>query len=189
MDIEIVSPLDFGEVTEVCRVSNRLIAECEGCGRVMRGNVHLCDIARAGFLCGDCCPACSGRVVLTGAELKAIKANRRRCHKEDLEMERNLSVPVPVPAPVVVPKPKPTPKPKPKPGSAKQYWLQKQSRLIVRVDPSKAPRGGDGAKAFKMIQDGMPYLDAQKVVAQRFPNSTILLANLRARKAVRWCEI
>lgn len=184
MDIETISPLDFSEVTEVCRVSNRLIAECEGCGRVMRGGVHLCNIARAGFLCCDCCPACSGRVVLTGAELNAIRANRRRSHKEELEMERNLSVPVPV----AVPKPKPKPKPKSKPGSAKQYWLQKQSKLIVRVDPSKAPRGGDGAKAFKMIQDGMPYLAAQQVVTQRFSNGTVLLANLRTRKAVRWCE-
>ena len=97
MDIEIVSPLDFGEVTEVCRVSNRLIAECEGCGRVMRGGVHLCNIARAGFLCCDCCPACSGRVVLTGAELNAIRANRRRSHKEELEMERNAPAPVTCP--------------------------------------------------------------------------------------------
>jgi hypothetical protein len=82
-EVETVSPLDFPEVDRICRVSNSLVAECEVCGRVMRGGVHLCDIARAGFLCDDCCPFHSGRVELTIDELMAIKANRRRCRKGD----------------------------------------------------------------------------------------------------------
>jgi len=182
MEIETISPLDFPEVTQLCRVSINLVAECEGCRRVLRGGVHLCDIARAGFLCNSCCPVHSGRVVLTGEELKAIDANRRRCHKEDLEMERNA----PAQAPVAVAKPKPKPTPKSKPGSAKQYWIEKQSRLIVRVDPSKAPCGGQWAKAFKLLEDGMPYLAALDTLARRFPNAKLLWANLRRRGAIRW---
>lgn len=175
MEIETISPLDFPEVTQLCRVSNRLTAECEGCGRVLRGGVHLCDIARAGFLCDICCPVHSGRVVPTGEELKAIDANRRRCQKEDLEMERNA------PKPVAPPKPAKDPGP-----TIQQYWVERQSKLIIRTDPSKAPRSGQALSAFRLLEDGMPYLVGLNVLAGRFPNPKMILGGLRTRRAIRW---
>ena len=182
MDSETVSPLLSTDITEICRTSgDRLMAVCAGSGETIRGKVHLPSIAH-GFYCGACCPCLS--FVPTPEEQRAIVRNRARSHREYLEWRKEQRDAERVV--VAVPKPKPTPKPKP--GSAKQYWLEKQSKLIVRVDPSKAPRGGQGAKAFKMIQDGMPYLAAQQVVTQRFSNGKILLANLRTRKAIRWSE-
>jgi len=84
-EIELVSPMDFAEVTRACRVSATLIAECEVCGRAMRGGVHLSDIARAGFLCADCCPACNGSVALSDVEVEAMKRN---WHSETMKVPR-----------------------------------------------------------------------------------------------------
>lgn len=78
-EVEIASPLMWKDITALCHISrNGLVAECFSCGFVMRGNVHLCEVAYGGFFCSRCCPTCSGRVTLTPAEMEAIERNAQR---------------------------------------------------------------------------------------------------------------
>lgn len=70
-------------------------------------------------------------------------------------------------------------------GGTKLYWSEKRAPWIIRIDPSRAPRSGQWAEAFQILEDGMPYLVALDLLAGRFLNPKMLWANLRRRGAIR----
>lgn len=69
-----VSPLDYADIDCACkRSTDRLVAACDGCGRVLKGDIHMPLIAH-GFYCGNCCPC--REVKLTAEERMVIRQRR-----------------------------------------------------------------------------------------------------------------
>jgi len=76
-ELVIVSPLNHPDITCACRTTSRVTAECDGCGAVVTGGLHLPEVA-FGWYCPACCPVCNGQHRLTSDEVQAMAVNRAR---------------------------------------------------------------------------------------------------------------
>lgn len=140
------SPLTFRDITCRCRRSTgELTAECAGCGVVMRGNVHMCEVAY-GFFCDRCCPACTGVVVLTADEERAIEENRAQWPEAKAKVTRQ--------AVAAARRPRPTPGVRCSPFDIvirREHGVEFQSTSRRFVLWHLIPEGEDGITVEKLL--------------------------------------